>query len=188
MRTGLTAAGSFGWCMIFWPGLSAAWRSGSFRGLAVALLFVVGLQTAWIGTFVWPSLLSAWEAQLLWWTLAASVLGSIVYQAYYLAKFGDSDLTRCSDRVLTEAQSLYLQGSYFEAEELLSPHVSHMEWDVEAALWMASIYRRTGRFEAAILVLQTLESLERAQWWAAEIAQEQRKIKEIKRNKRLESL
>ncbi|MFN5229807.1 MAG: hypothetical protein ACK5Q3_19275 [Planctomycetota bacterium] len=174
--------------MIFWPGLSAAWRSGSFRGLAVALLFVFGLQTAWIGTFVWPSLLSAWEAQLLWWALAASVLGSIVYQAYYLAKFGDSDLTRCSDRVLTEAQSLYLQGSYFEAEELLSPHVSHMEWDVEAALWMASIYRRTGRFEAAILVLQTLESLERAQGWAAEIAQEQRKIKEIKRNKRLESL
>lgn len=53
---------------------------------------------------------------------------------------------------------------------------------------MASIYRRTGRFEAAILVLQTLESLERAQGWAAEIAQEQRKIKEIKRNKRLESL
>ncbi|MFN5917986.1 MAG: hypothetical protein ACK48K_14600 [Planctomycetota bacterium] len=133
-------------------------------------------------------MLSAWEAQLLWWALAASVLGSIVYQAYYLAKFGDSDLTRCSDRVLTEAQSLYLQGSYFEAEELLSPHVSHMEWDVEAALWMASIYRRTGRFEAAILVLQTLESLERAQGWAAEIAQEQRKIKEIKRNKRLESL
>lgn len=188
MRLGLTAAGSYGWCMIFWPGLSAAWRLGSFRGLAVALMFVVGLQTAWVGTFVWPSLLGAWEAQLLWSTLAASVLGSIVYQAYYLAKFGASDLPRCSDRVLSEAQSLYLQGSYFEAEALLSPHVSHGEWDLEAALWMASIYRRTGRFEAAILVLQTLESLERASWWAAEIAQEQRKIKEIKRNKRLESL
>jgi len=122
------------------------------------------------------------------WALAASVIGSIIYQAYYLAKFGNSDSTRCSDRVLTEAQSLYLQGSYFEAEELLSTHVSHGEWDLEAALWMASIYRRTGRFEAAILVLQTLESLERASWWAAEIAQEYRKIKESKSNKRLESL
>jgi hypothetical protein len=52
---------------------------------------------------------------------------------------------------------------------------------------MASIYRRTGRFEAAVLVLQTLETLERAGCWATEIDQEQRKIKESKRNKRLES-
>jgi hypothetical protein len=55
-------------------------------------------------------------------------------------------------------------------------------------MWLASIYRRTGRLEAASVVLQTIESLERGSLWAAEIAQEYRKIKEAKRNKRTESL
>jgi len=94
----------------------------------------------------------------------------------------------CSDKVLVEAQALYLQGSYFEAEELLAPHVSQGDCDVEAALWLASIYRRTERYEAASLVLQTIESLERAGVWAAEIADEQCKIRESRRNKRLESI
>lgn len=188
MVLGIATTGSLGWMMYFWPGLSPAWRSGSFRGLAIALLFVLGLQTAWVGTFIWPGLLSHWEAQMLWWSLAVSVIGSIIYQTFYLAKLANSDLTRCTNRVLEQAQSLYLQGSYFEAEELLEPHVSQGEWDVEAALWLASIYRRTGRFEAAVLVLKTLESLEQGACWATEIAQERRKIAESKRNKRLESL
>jgi len=94
----------------------------------------------------------------------------------------------CSDKVLVEAQALYLQGSYFEAEELLAPHVSQGDCDVEAALWLASIYRRTERYEAASLVLQTIESLERAGVWAAEIADEHCKIRESRRNKRLESI
>jgi cytochrome c-type biogenesis protein CcmH/NrfG len=83
---------------------------------------------------------------------------------------------------------MYLQGSYFEAEELLSPHVSNGEWDVEAALWLATIYRRTGRYEAAWAMLQTLESFERSSAWGSEISLEYRKIKESRRNKRVESL
>jgi hypothetical protein len=56
-----TVPSAFRWFMCMWPGLSVAWYSGSFRGLAVALLFVLGLQTAWVATFIWPALLTAWD-------------------------------------------------------------------------------------------------------------------------------
>jgi hypothetical protein len=176
------------WSMCLWPGFSAAWVSGSFRGLVLALLFIVFFQAAWIGTFVWPACLTTWETYLLWWSLGGSVLGSVLYQALYVAWLGESNAAKCSEIVLQKAQALYLQGNYFEAEELLIPYVSHGEWDVEAGLWLASIYRRTCRLEAASVVLQTLESLERSGIWSAEIRLEHRKITESRRNKRLESL
>ncbi|MCY3004877.1 MAG: hypothetical protein NTV29_02750 [Planctomycetota bacterium] len=179
---------SFRWAMVLWPGLVFAWQAGSLRALLICLGFVFALQAAWIGTFIWPGLLTGWESRLLWCSLAALVIGSILYQTYCAARDGQARLSLCSDRVLQEAQSEYLRGNYFEAEELLTPYVSQGEWDVEAALCLASIYRRTGRLEAAAVVLQTIESLERGGLWAAEIAQEYRKMKDSKRNKRTESL
>lgn len=176
------------WAMIFWPGLAVAWESGSFRALGITLVFALALQTAWVGTFVWPALLRDWETSLLWWSIALAVLGSVIYQTCHIAWASHSDAGRCSNLALQEAQAYYLQGSFFEAEQLLTPYVSQGEWDVEAALWLASIYRRTGRFEAATMVLQTIETLERASLWAAEISQEHRKIKESRRNKRIESI
>lgn len=176
------------WFMCMWPGLSPAWNSGSFRGLCISLLFVFCLQLAWVSTFVWPAILSAWETRLLWWSIAFAILGSLVYQGWRLGQQHGDRFRGCSDLVLGQAQALYLQGSFFEAEELLLPHVSQGEWDVEAALWLASIYRRTGRYEAAIHVLETTESLERSGLWASEIAEEHRKIRETRRNKRLESI
>lgn len=183
-----TVPSAFRWFMCMWPGLSVAWYSGSFRGLAVALLFVLGLQTAWVATFIWPALLTAWESSLLWWSLAFSILGSVVYQTWTVAWQSDRGSNGCPDEALRQSQAMYLQGSYFEAEELLSPHVSNGEWDVEAALWLATIYRRTGRYEAAWAMLQTLESFERSSAWGSEISLEYRKIKESRRNKRVESL
>lgn len=179
---------AFKWGMSLWPGFPAAWNSGSVGGMFLALLFVVGLQWAWIGTFVWPAWLTSWESQVLWWTLGFSVVGSIIYQTLYVAWLGGNRVAGCTDAVLHQAQAYYLQGSYFEAEELLVPYVSSGEWDVEAGLWLASIYRRTGRLEAAEVLLKTVESFERGGVWAEEISQERRKIKDIRRNKRVESL
>ena len=179
---------SLRWAMVLWPGLVFAWQAGNLRALCICLGFVFALQAAWIGTFIWPGLLTRWESRLLWWSLAASVAGSVLYQIYCAAWTTRAGSTLCSDKVLQEAQSEYLRGNYFEAEELLTGYVSQGEWDVEAAMWLASIYRRTGRLEAASVVLQTIESLERGSLWADEIAQEYRKIKDSKRNKRTESL
>lgn len=176
------------WAMVLWPGLTLAWQAGNLRALGICLGFVFALQAAWIGTFIWPGLLSGWESRLLWWSLAAWVAGSVLYQIYCAAWTTKAGSSICCDKVLQAAQSEYLRGNYFEAEELLTVYVSQGEWDVEAAMWLASIYRRTGRLEAASVVLQTIESLERGSLWAAEIAQEYRKIKEAKRNKRTESL
>lgn len=156
--------------------------------MVLALLFMVVLQAAWIGTFVWPAYLTTWETHLLWWALAVCVVGSVLYQTLYVAWLGETNPAKCSETILQQAQALYLQGNYFEAEELLVPYVSVGQWDVEAGLWLASIYRRTGRLEAASVVLQTLESLERGEIWSMEIRQEHRKIKDSRRNKRLESL
>ena len=139
---------SLRWAMVFWPGLTLAWQAGNLRALGICLGFVFALQAAWIGTFIWPGLLSGWESRLLWWSLAAWVAGSVLYQIYCAAWTTKAGSSICSDKVLQAAQSEYLRGNYFEAEELLTVYVSQGEWDVEAAMWLASIYRRTGRLEA----------------------------------------
>ena len=199
--------------LALWPGSTAAWTYGSSRGLLIAWAFGLLLCIGWISTAIWPAWIGDWEWGLLWACIAISSLFSACYQTWYARTASARTPTGCSDDELREAQSLYLRGSYFEAEEILLPFCSGLGgasaglrstrtgvassrnnslrnkpsratpkgqlgggFDIEAALWLAMIYRRTGRYDAALLLLQKLELLELGAVWSQEIEQEKEKI------------
>jgi len=169
--------------MAWWPGLPNLWYRGEIYSLAVSLLFATVLNIALLSTFVWPEWanlvcpvwFSPWFARSLWLLLAIASLWA------FGASFFSTSAVRISlpsvecDNLLAVAQSDYLRGQYFEAEATLHRILSSGQEDVEAALLLATVLRRTGRFRQALDCLDRLERLDRSRLWYSEIATERRR-------------
>ena len=98
----------------------------------------------------------------------------------------------CPTNEFAQAQIHYLQENYFEAEKILAPFAKHQtlsdeDIELEAALLLATIYRRTDRCELAIELLDRLLLLERSVKWEAELNQERDLVIERKVRNRSES-
>jgi hypothetical protein len=158
----------------FWPGSLPAWRDGDLRGLFIAIAFGAGLSIAWIASTVWPLWLSPIRLGLLWGLLGTIACVSMTFCAIhgYLSPY--RTFTGCPDARLLQAQAHYLRAEYFEAEKILSPFCRVSQCDVEAALLVASILRRTERYQASIEMLDRIALLDRARSWLEEIEQEKR--------------
>jgi thioredoxin-like negative regulator of GroEL len=79
------------------------------------------------------------------------------------------------------AQESYLQGSYFEAEQQLLKNLAINEADIESALLLASVYRRSGKFSESLETLAQLQLKERSERWMTEILVEKEKVLRSKR-------
>jgi thioredoxin-like negative regulator of GroEL len=75
-----------------------------------------------------------------------------------------------------QAQGEYLRGNWFEAESLLKRLIQESGRDVEAHLLLATLYRRTRRYDEALARLDSLEQFDQATRWQWEIASERRLI------------
>lgn len=161
--------------MACWPGLMNLWYRGEIYSLAISFLFATIFNIAILGTLVWPEWLAVWFVRSLWvllafaglWSFAASFLSKSSVQAGLPS-------VEC-DNLFAEAQSEYLKGQYFEAEATLHRILATGTEDVEAALLLASVLRRTGRFRQAIDCLERLERLDNARYWTQEIAEVRRR-------------
>lgn len=158
-----------------WPGTLAAWRHGDVRSLLIAILFGAILSTAWVGTMIWPLWFSSWRLGLLWSVVTVGVVASVIHNAAQGLLRAKRPVAGCPTSVLAEAQGMYLKASYFEAEQAIGPYCVGRDMDVEAALLLAAIYRRTERFPQAIAMLERLSRLERAGFWIDEIEREKRR-------------
>ena len=174
--------------MAWWPGLTNLWYRGEIYSLAIALLFASLLNIALLATLIWPEwaaiVFSAWSSPNWFATwFIRSLWGLLAFAAMwtFAASFFSTSTIRASlpsvecDNLLAVAQSDYLRGQYFEAEATLHRILSTGQEDVEAALLLASILRRTGRFRQALDCLERLERLDRSQLWISEIAAERRR-------------
>ncbi len=85
----------------------------------------------------------------------------------------ESPQARSRDELFRAAQRAYLRAEYFEAEAALHPIFASGTEDVEAALLLAGILRRTQRLDKAIQTLERLSKLEMAGFWFTEIRREQ---------------
>ena len=175
-----------------WPGWIDGWERGSLRGVLLAWVFSGVLCTAWIGTFWWPALLGTWELRFLWGTILCSALATVSYRAMRSVMAGNAKPRGCPTNEFAQAQIHYLQENYFEAEKILAPFAKHQtlsdeDIDLEAALLLATIYRRTDRYELAIELLDRLLLLERSVKWEAELNQERDLVIERKVRNRSES-
>ncbi|MFN7292749.1 MAG: hypothetical protein ACK5T6_19365, partial [Pirellula sp.] len=86
-----------------------------------------------------------------------------------------------AERSFRLAQESYLQGSYFEAEQYLLKNLTINESDIESALLLASVYRRSGKFQESLDTLSQLQLKERSARWATEILVEKEKVVRSKR-------
>jgi hypothetical protein len=162
-----------------WPGLARLWLRGQWSGLAVAIGFGSLLQLALLVTFVWPQLLSrdlpVWAAPTGAWVLVVGLWIAGVRSALDLRRqmareaMGDPAAV---EPLLRQVQTEYLKGHWIEAESLLRQLLDQRPADVEAQLLLATLYRRTKRYDEARQQLDAMTKHAAAAKWIDEIDRE----------------
>ncbi len=162
--------------MLMWPGFARAWWRGEIYGVALATLFSVCFNIAWFGTFIWPNWFPGVLTNLLWLALFTAAMCSLVINLMrWQSLFGEKPVSvgkQKADQAFRSAQKAYLRGEYFEAEAALHPIFVSGREDVESALLLAGILRRTNRVEQAVSTLERLCRLESSAFWQHEIHRE----------------
>jgi hypothetical protein len=170
---------------LFWPGFRKAWTRSEPQSVIFALLFAWLCIVALIGNWYWPQWYPTWLMRI----LSFSLVSTALYQGVRLVLFGDEHAAKTNsgegrlarDQCFQTAQECYLQAAYFEAEQYLLKNLAANENDIESALLLASVCRRSGKFSEAVQVLSQLQLRENAAPWMAEILVEKDKAIRAKR-------
>lgn len=178
-----------------WPGYWHAWHLGKWRGLALAVAFGAALNTALVTTFVWPEWVGIGaprEATItLNWTIVLGLWAigwfCLRRDALQLAPQTVSEQRDKLNSLFEQAQHEYLKGHWIETETLLGQMLSADRSDAEARLLLASVQRRTKRWDEARVTLQTLKDDEAAARWRPEIETELKRIGELEAEASAES-
>lgn len=161
-----------------WPGLPRLWIRGDWAALAIAVAFGAALNLVLVSSFVWPELLPP-SFNLIGWLILGTVWLASVFQAYRSLPHL-REPPRVDDRGLfIQAQAEYLKGHWFEAETLLRQLLRHCSRDVDVLLMLATLYRRTRRYDEAAKQLDRLDRLDESPKWRWEIAQERETLKRL---------
>jgi hypothetical protein len=160
-----------------WPGLPELWYRGDIRSLSLSLIFAVTLNMALMGTFVWTAWYPAWVIRLFW----CGIVFASLFSFARARKNWDSITGRlatdskANDRLI-EAQRQYLQGNFFEAEAMLHRNLSQSTLDVESALLLISVLRRTRRWQQALHWIEQVMLRENSARWHRDLMLEKQKI------------
>ncbi len=165
-----------------WPGLPRLWIRGDWAALTTAVMFGAGLNLVLVSSFVWPELLPP-SFNLIGWVVVGTVWLASVFHAYRSLPHL-REPPRVDDRGLfIQAQAEYLKGHWFEAETLLRQLLRYCSRDADVLLMLATLYRRTKRYDEAEKQLDRLDRLDEAVKWRAEIQQERDTLTRIKNTK-----
>ncbi|MGD9720271.1 MAG: tetratricopeptide repeat protein [Pirellulales bacterium] len=161
--------------VLFWPGLPQLWHSGLWSGLVLAAGFAVLVDLLLVASFVWIELLSPRDLRLGW--LAAGLVWGVsaILSRGFPRRVPNSTT---AERMFRSALAEYLQGSWFEAEAVLTRLLRMAPRDVEGRLLLATLLRRTRRADDALAQLDRLERQRDAAPWSREIAEERQRIAE----------
>jgi hypothetical protein len=171
-----------------WPGFHRLWHKGDFHALMVSLLFSWLFVLAWLATFVWPEWLfflfgTKWIAKTLLTALWILVAGFSLMSAMGIVSNAFHGPTLAPDlrrKNLENAQELYLQANYFDAEKLIRLNLNGPVEDVESSLLWIAILRRTRRIQQAIEVISQIDKLDVALLWSSELRSEREQCIRIK--------
>jgi tetratricopeptide (TPR) repeat protein len=166
------------WVTYLWPGLPQLWRQGLWIGLTWAVGFGLLLNGLLMASLVWVELLSPGMLRAGWLVTGGIWLASVVTSAWY--GWGVAPRrAHSAEAMFREAQSEYLQGKWFEAEQILGQLLEIQPRDVEARLMLATLLKHNGRLNEAAEQLRRLELLQDARTWALEIEVEKQAIAEL---------
>ena len=168
------------WATYLWPGLPQLWQRGFVAGLVLAAGCAILLNLLLLASFVWVELLSPLHLRLGWLAIGSMWTASAILSARYAGGEAAPRGAVSTEGLFREALSEYLQRSWFEAERILGRLLHLDPRDVEARLLLATLLRRTRRYQESLDQLARLELLRDAQGWTLEIAAEKRWIAEAK--------
>ncbi len=172
----------------FWPGFQKLWLKGDFHSLMVSLLFSWVLAATCLATFVWPEWLitflsPAWLAKASLVSLWLILCGVSLFSAMgtFLNATRSTGLSlAATQQNLENAQELYLQANYFDAERLIRKNLSGQAEDIESFLLWIAILRRTRRIPQALELISNVVKLDAALPWMAELRSEKEQCLRIK--------
>lgn len=165
---------------IGWPGAHRTWNRSESAALVTAIAFAWLLCLLLIATFVWHEWFNGWWVATLW---TVALLSSLATAAknIWLGEIPERDSRKLRDENLVLAQAAYLQASYFEAEKYLLENLANQPSDIESALLLVSVLRRTSRWDQALEAIQQLQRRELASRWSSELALEKERCLRGKR-------
>ncbi|MGA2035315.1 MAG: hypothetical protein ABSG68_23960 [Thermoguttaceae bacterium] len=160
------------WTVYLWPGLPQLSRYGSWSALLMAVGAAALLNTALLASFVWTELLTR-ELRIIYWLILAVAWGASGVFSFCWSRGKSREQHRDPRRDLFgDAVCAYLKGNWYETERLLCRLLTNNGRDLEARLMMATLLRRTKRFEEAGRQLDLLVRVDGAQQWVMEIRRE----------------
>jgi len=158
-------------CLV--PGLAPAWLYGNPVALLELLAFTLVFNTLLIATWVWPLWGPAWIVWGGWFFCFIFWLVSAIHAWWRLPKWLGTTPKIPKRDFFVEAQREYLCGNWFDAEALIAKRLAECPDDVEAALLLAGILRRTNRLQQCSACLLQIRLRESATHWLLEIEREQ---------------
>lgn len=153
-----------------------------------ALAFALLLDGLVVVTLLWtevapgPLRLIGWLFAALWWLVAA------VLTLRDLPQIASSKGGTANQGLFVAAQTEYLRGNWIEAEANLRKLLRRNTRDIESQLLLATLRRRTLRFEEARQQLQQLSRLEAADRWKTEIRCERELLRRETERRRLDKI
>jgi tetratricopeptide (TPR) repeat protein len=167
---------SWSWLLCLWPGLPPLWRRGAWSGLGVACGYAAVLNLLLLSSLVWMELAGPAALRLAWLGLGLSWGGISLWSLWHGPPESQAALPAGEQDLFPRALNEYLRGNWFEAEVCLSRLLEAEPGDVDSRLLLASLLRRSGRWEAARRELERLERFERAAKWGLEIGRERQRL------------
>jgi tetratricopeptide (TPR) repeat protein len=159
-----------------WPGLPRLWIRGDWSALAISIAFGVVLNLVLVSSFIWPELLPGSLVTGGWVLVGLVWIGSALHGIRSLPHLREPPGVG-EQGLFIQAQAEYLKGHWFEAETLLRQLLRHCSRDVDALLMLATLYRRTRRYDEAARQLDRLDRLDEAAKWRWEIERERDLLK-----------
>jgi tetratricopeptide (TPR) repeat protein len=160
-----------------WPGLPRLWVHGEVSAVALALGFGAVLNLLLVSNVLWPELIPASGRTLGWFLLAAWWLFSAIRAFCSLERLNTPTIAD-SRGLFIQAQGEYLKGHWFEAESLLQQLLRSTRRDLDAHLMLATLCRRTKRYDEAQARLDLMDQFDGAEKWRWEIEVERRLLQQ----------
>ena len=163
------------YAICLWPGLPRLWIRGDPQGILPALTATIAFNTLIILRFVYPEWLSP-TIRSAGWLMVAVWLIVVVRAAKELPLLIAPRRAAKQVDHFVEAQLSFLKANWLEAEKLLRKNLQVESRDPPALLMLATVYRKTKRFEAAAETLDLLDSLECGDNWRLESYGERQRL------------
>ena len=155
-----------------YPGYSGIVQFGRRSFLMIALGFALLADTFLIANFYWTALLTVWQRNFCLAALFGAWIVLMVFASFWKHRLVSSRTTELHDETFRQTICHYLRGNWYAAESQMLPYLAKYPKDIEMLLLQATMYRRTERYEEALLVLDKLQLLQGSRCWYAEIENE----------------